>query len=392
MITDQDLPGICKFKSLYSMGGVQQQRRLNELKTEIQMNDTIMILYTSGTTGLPKGVALTHFGIVNNCQVVAKNIFIKNNPQRILCSVPLFHIFGSLGGTYASLFMGASCIFPSPAHNPELIIKTIEEEKCTVVYGTPTIWLDIIAHPKAKDANFSSVVYPTMGGSTVSYDFFRKVQETLGTKHIVTIYGATELTGFAVVNDQRAEISDPNGRIVPHTEVKIVNGKNQIVAIGIEGEISIRGFHVMKGYWNEPEKTKEVIIDGWYHTGDLGKLTEDFKLLVTGRIKDSIIRGGENIYPTEIENFLITNTKIQQAQVIGVPDDRMGEEICVWIKLKDNETLTETELKEFCRGKISHFKIPRYVHFVSDFPKTGSGKIQKYVMKEKMMELLSSRR
>ncbi|GAB6026172.1 hypothetical protein CHUAL_012373 [Chamberlinius hualienensis] len=342
------------------MGGVQQHRRLNELKTEIQMDDTIMIQYTSGTTGMSKGVALTHFGIVNNCQIVAKNIFVKSNPQRILCSVPLFHIFGCLGGTYASLFMGASCIFPSPAHNPELIIKTIEEEKCTVVYGTPTIWLDIIDHPKAKETDFSSVVYPTMGGAAVTNDFFRKVQETLGTKDIVTIYGATELTGFAVVNDQRAEISDPNGTAAPHTEIKVVNGKNQIVAIGVEGEICIRGFQVMKGYWNEPEKTKEVIIDGWYHTGDLGKLTESFKLLITGRIKDMIIRGGENIYPIEIENFLITNNKIQTAEVIGVPDDRMGEEICVWIKLKDNETLTETELKEFCLGKKAQSPLSGY--------------------------------
>ncbi|GAB6026169.1 hypothetical protein CHUAL_012371 [Chamberlinius hualienensis] len=378
MMTDQKLPGIVRFKDLYGAGGSNEKKRLEEIQNEIQIDDDFNVQFTSGTTGKPKGANR-----------------ILRRAHKISCNVPLFHCFGCVVGTYTTMLSGATCVFPSPSFDPEKILKTIEEEKCTSIYGTPTMLVDLINHPNFDKTNLSSVKRGLIAGAMVLPAFFQQVLQKFNAPELMIAYGTTELS--PLVSCQR--YSEPLetkfnnvGSVYPNTQIKIVDKNNKIVPIGVDGEICARGFQLMKGYWDEPEKTKEVIVNGWYHTGDLGQLTEDGRLRVTGRIKDMIIRGGENIYPKEIEDFLISNDKIADAQIIGVPDNRMGEEICVWVKLKENMEMTEDELKKFCRGKISHFKIPRYVRFVKEFPKTLSGKVQKFIMKEEMEKILISKK
>ncbi|GAB3583178.1 AMP-binding protein [Amycolatopsis endophytica] len=360
----------------------------------LSADDPINIQYTSGTTGFPKGATLSHHNILNNGFFVGE-LCHYTEADRVCIPVPFYHCFGMVMGNLAATSHGSCMVIPAPAFDPKATLKAVEDERCTSLYGVPTMFIAELADPGFEDYDLSSLRTGIMAGSPCPVEVMKQVIDRMGMAEVSICYGMTETS--PVSTQTRADDSIERrvstvGRVGPHLEVKIVDPETGLtVPCGEPGELCTRGYSVMLGYWDQPDKTAEVIDAArWMHTGDLGVMDDDGYIQITGRIKDMVIRGGENIYPREVEEFLYTHPDVLDAQVIGVPDDRYGEELMAWVRLREGAgELTAEALREFCTGKLAHYKIPRYVHIVEEFPMTVTGKIRKVEMREKARTILN---
>ena len=368
------------------------EEMLDERMSNQSPSDVINMQYTSGTTGFPKGVMLTHSNLVNNGLNIAGCMKLTNE-DRLCIPVPFFHCFGCVLGTMACVSVGATMV-PIEEFNPRDVLRTVAAEKCTGLHGVPTMFIAELNLDDFDSYDVSTLRTGIMAGSNCPIEVMKNVVEKLGMSEITITYGQTESSpGITMTRtDDPIELRVSSvGRALPNVEVKIVDPTTgEEVPSGAQGELCTRGYHVMKGYYKNPEATQEAIDhEGWLHTGDLAVMDENGYCKITGRLKDMIIRGGENVYPREVEEFLYQHPAILDVQVIGVPDKKYGEAVMAWIILKEGETLTEEEVKEYCKGQISHFKIPRYVQFTKGYPMTASGKIQKFKLKEQSLDVIS---
>ncbi len=380
-----EAPGMLGFDDIASRTGPEHHRQLEEISGRLQFDDPINIQFTSGTTGYPKGATLTHHNILNNGFFIGETMRLSEK-DRICIPVPLYHCFGMVLGNLACITHGSAMVYPGEGFDPLAVLETVAAEHCTGLYGVPTMFIAELGHADFKKFNLSSLRTGIMAGSPCPIEVMKRVVHEMHMNEVTICYGMTETSPVSFqtsADDPLGKRVSTVGRIHPHVEVKIIDAEGRIVPSGEPGELCTRGYSVMRGYWNDDDKTKEAIDGGrWMHTGDLATLDQEGYCNIVGRIKDMVIRGGENIYPREIEEFLYKHPKVQDVQVIGVPDVKYGEELCAWIKLKAGVTCTDEEIRQFCQGQIAHYKIPRYVKFVDGFPMTVTGKIQKYLMRE----------
>ncbi|XP_054441369.1 medium-chain acyl-CoA ligase ACSF2, mitochondrial [Pteronotus mesoamericanus] len=395
---DAPLPGTLLLDEVVAAGSKEQHlAQLQHSQQLLSCYDPVNIQYTSGTTGKPKGATLSHCNIVNNASLLGKRLKLHlktEEKKRIILPAPLYHCLGSVGGTMVSVLHGATLILCSPVFNGKKVLEAISRERGSHIYGTPTMFVDILNQSDFSSYDISNVCGGLIGGSPVSTELVRMIVKKLNARDLVVAYGTTENSPvtFMQFPEDSLEIKEQTvGRIMPHTEAQIVSMETgATVELNTPGELWIRGYCVMLGYWDDPQENEKVVgLQKWYRTGDIATIDEQGFCRIIGRSKDMIIRGGENIYPAELENFLYTHPQVQEVQVVGVKDNRMGEEICACIRLKDGEKTTPEEIKAFCKGKISHFKIPRYIVFVTDYPLTISGKIQKFKLRQQMEEHLN---
>jgi fatty-acyl-CoA synthase len=383
--------GMYGFDELPGLADDSHRAELGRLVGRLQFDDPINIQFTSGTTGFPKGATLTHHNILNNGFFIGETMRLTEK-DRICIPVPLYHCFGMVLGNLACITHGAAMVYPGEAFDPLAVLETVEAERCTGLYGVPTMFIAELGHADFKRFDLSTLRTGIMAGSPCPTEVMKRVNAEMHMSEVTICYGMTETSpvSFQTAPDDPLEKRVGSvGRIHPHVEVKIVDAEGCIVPPGTPGELCTRGYSVMQGYWGDAEKTAEAIDTGrWMHTGDLATLDEQGYCNIVGRIKDMVIRGGENIYPREIEEFLYRHPKIQDVQVIGVPDAKYGEELCAWVKLRPGESATADDIRDFCKGQIAHYKVPRYVKFVDGFPMTVTGKIQKYLMREEMKKEL----
>jgi fatty-acyl-CoA synthase len=388
------IPGALPFNAVLGMGASAERARLAELSGALQFDDPINIQFTSGTTGAPKGATLTHHNILNNGFFIGEAMRFTER-DRLCIPVPMYHCFGMVLGVLACTTHGAAMVFPGEGFDPLATLQTVAEERCTALHGVPTMFIAELDHPDFASFDLSSLRTGIMAGAPCPIEVMRRAVAQMHLSEITIAYGMTETSPVSTqttVDDPLERRVSTVGKVFPHIEIKVVDPAGNIVPRGTSGELCTRGYSTMLGYWEEPARTAEVI-DGarWMHTGDLAVMDEDGYLRIVGRIKDMIIRGGENVYPREIEEFLYRHPKIQDIQVFGVPDARYGEEIAAWVKLRPGESLTEEELRAFCRDQIAHYKVPRHIRFVDEFPMTVTGKIQKFVMRARTAEELGAR-
>ena len=390
-IGDNCPAGMFSWPQLMEMGAAVPDAELDERQTSLEADDVINMQYTSGTTGFPKGVMLTHKNIVNN-GIAVSNCMNFTYRDRLCIPVPFFHCFGCVLGTLTCVVAGAAMV-PIVSYNPVQVLEAIEKERCTAVHGVPTMFIAELNLDDFGKYDLSSLRTGIMAGSPCPIETMKQVVETMGASEITITYGQTESAPAITMTRTNDPIDlrvTTVGRNIPGVEVKIVDPETgKEVPRGVQGELCARGYNVMKGYYKLPEATHAAIDDeGWLHTGDLAKMDEQGYCKITGRVKDMIIRGGENIYPREIEEFLYTHPMILDVQVVGVPDIKYGEEVIAYIRLREGEEMTVEEIKEYCQGKIARYKIPRYVQIIEEFPMTASGKIQKYKLREMAIENL----
>jgi fatty-acyl-CoA synthase len=384
-------PGMMRFSELMRAGTSAHARRVQEIGARLQFDDPINIQFTSGTTGSPKGATLTHHNILNNGYFVGETM--RLGPEdRICIPVPLYHCFGMVLGNLAAVTHGSAMVYPSDGFDAAETLRAVQEERCTALYGVPTMFIAELAHPDFASFDLSSLRTGIMAGSPCPIEVMKRVMSEMHMPEVTIAYGMTETSpvSFQTATDDPVDRRVSTvGRIHPHVEVKIVDEDGRIVPVGTPGELCTRGYPVMLGYWADEERTAEAIdAGGWMHTGDLATIDAEGYCNIVGRIKDMVIRGGENVYPREVEEFLYRHPAVADVQVFGVPDERFGEQLCAWIKLKDGASATPQEIQDFCQGQIAHFKIPHYVRFVDAFPMTVTGKIQKFLMREAMIEEL----
>jgi fatty-acyl-CoA synthase len=381
-------PGWCRFDEVADLASQADLRRAHEIGSTLDCNDPINIQFTSGTTGLPKGATLSHRNVLNNGRFVGLAQQLGAD-DRICVPVPLYHCFGMVMGNLAGLTCGAAVVYPSAGFDPEATLMAVEQERCTALYGVPTMFIAELGHAAFERYDLSSLRTGIMAGSPCPIDVMRQVVGRMHMAGVTIAYGMTETSPVSfqsALDDPLERRVSSIGRVQPHLEVKIIDTEGRITPRGVPGQLCTRGYAVMLGYWDDPERTATAIDpEGWMHTGDIGVIDEDGYGNVVGRNKDMVIRGGENIYPREIEEFLYTHPKIADVQVVGIPDERMGEELCAWIRLVEGEACEAEELRTFCRGRIAHYKIPLYIRFVDAFPLTVSGKVQKFVIRERMI-------
>ncbi len=388
---DGATPGFLNFEEAMRLGTPEHRRRLVDIGWDVQPDHAVNIQFTSGTTGLPKGATLSHFNILNNGYFVGRGIRLTEH-DRLCVPVPLYHCFGMVMGNLAAITHGAAIIYPAESFDATRTLEAVANERATALYGVPTMFIAELEAPQFRAYDLSSLRTGIMAGSPCPVAVMKRVVHEMHMREITICYGMTETSPVSF----QSSIDDPLdrrvstvGRVHPHVQVKVVDAAGRCVPRGTEGELHTRGYSVMKGYWQEPRKTREVLDEaGWMHTGDLGVIDAEGYCNVTGRLKDLIIRGGENISPREIEEFLYRHEDVQAVQVCGVPDPKLGEEVCAWIQLKTECRVTEAQIREFCSGRIAHYKIPRYIRFVSEFPMTITGKVQKYVMRDCMKKEL----
>lgn len=383
--------GMLSFSDFMRAAGPAQTARLPSVSASLEPDDAINIQFTSGTTGAPKGATLTHFNIVNNARYAASAMGLTYR-DRLCIPVPLYHCFGMVLGVLASTAVGATMVFPGESFDAEETLRAVERDRCSALHGVPTMFIAQLEHAKFRDYDLSSLRTGIMAGAPCPIETMRRVVSEMHMAEITIAYGMTETSPISFqssVHDPLERRVSTVGRIQPHVEVKIVDQQGRIVPIGTAGELCTRGYLVMQGYWDDPEQTNDVI-DGsrWMHSGDLATIDAEGYCNIVGRVKDMLIRGGENVYPREIEEFLFRHPRVQAVQVFGVPDARYGEEICAWIVPKSGESLTSEDIRSFCSGQIAHYKIPRHVRFVAEFPVTVTGKPQKFLMREQMMREL----
>jgi len=385
-------PGMFNFDDVCQLGGEAEVARLQVLKTELQPDDAINIQFTSGTTGSPKGATLTHCNILNNGYQVAQGMAFSKN-DRLCIPVPLYHCFGMVMSNLVCISHGATAIFPSDAFDPLAVLQTVQEEKCTALHGVPTMFITELEHPQFAEFDLSSLRTGIMAGAPCPVEVMKRVIGDMHMREVTIMYGQTEtspVNHMTGINDPIDKRVGTVGRCGPHQEIKIIDDKGRVVPIGEKGELCCRGYSVMLGYWADEAKTAETIdAAGWLHSGDLAIMDKEGYVQIVGRLKDMIIRGGENVYPREVEEFLYTHPAIQDVQVFGIPDEKYGEEICAWIKLKEGESLDAEGVKAYCKDKITHFKVPRYIRMVDEYPMTVTGKVQKFKMREAMEEELA---
>jgi fatty-acyl-CoA synthase len=384
-------PGMFNFEDVSRMGKAAGDD-LPAIQASLSVDDVINIQFTSGTTGNPKGAALTHFNILNNANQVAAGMKFTQE-DRLCIPVPMYHCFGMVLGKLACVTRGATAVFPSDAFEPGAVLETVEAERCSALHGVPTMFIAELEHPDFDRFDLSSLRTGIMAGAPCPVEVMKKVISQMHMAEVLIAYGQTEcspVNHMTLADDPIEKRVESVGRAGPHLEVKIVDEKGDTVPVGERGDICTRGYAVMKGYWDDPERTAETVdAEGWLHSGDLGVMDEQGYVAVVGRLKDMIIRGGENIYPREIEEFLFTHPMIQDAKVIGVPDEKYGEEVCAWIQLREGAQLTEDEIRSYCKDHIAYFKVPRYIRLVKEFPMTVTGKVQKFKMREQMQKELA---
>jgi fatty-acyl-CoA synthase len=383
-LDDTPQAGMIRFADVPGLAKDTHRQRLAELASVLQFDDPINIQFTSGTTGSPKGATLTHHNLLNNGFFVGEAMQFTAH-DRLCIPVPLYHCFGMVLGNLACLTHGAAMIYPGEAFEPFSVLETVEAERCTALHGVPTMFIAMLDHPEFGRFDLSSLRTGIMAGAPCPVAVMKRVNQAMHMEQVTIAYGMTETSPVSfqsAVDDPLERRVSTVGRVQPHVEVKIVDAAGRVVPPGTPGELLTRGYCVMRGYWDDAERTAEAIDAGrWMHTGDLATLDEEGYCNIVGRIKDMVIRGGENVYPREVEEFLYRHPKIQDVQVIGVPDKRFGEELCAWVMLREGATATPEEIKDFCRGQIAHYKIPRYVKFVNAFPMTVTGKVQKFAMR-----------
>ena len=382
-------PGMFNFDDVCVLGGPAEKAKMADIATRLQPDDPINIQFTSGTTGNPKGATLSHFNILNNgLQVAACMRF--THEDRLCIPVPLYHCFGMVMGNLACLSHGACAIFPDEGFDPVSVLETVAAEKCTALHGVPTMFVAETELPDIDNYDLSSLRTGVMAGAPCPLELMHKVIDTLNMAEITIMYGQTETSPVNHMTDIESPIEKrcgTVGRVGPYQEIKIIDEAGHVVPLGEKGELCCRGYSVMRGYWNDAERTAETIDGaGWLHSGDLAVMDEDGYVQIVGRIKDMIIRGGENVYPREVEEFLYTHPDIQEVQVFGVPDERFGEIVAAWIQLKDGTRVSEDDIRNFCKDQITHFKVPARIRFVAEFPMTVTGKIQKFKMRDAMLE------
>jgi fatty-acyl-CoA synthase len=379
------------FEDIAPLGTDRSRADLARTETERVPDEPINIQFTSGTTGLPKGATLSHRNILNNGFFSGEAIGLTCE-DRLCIPVPLYHCFGMVMGNLGSVTHGAAMVYPADAFDPGAVLACVEAERCTVLYGVPTMFIGELGHPDFERFDLTSLRTGAMGGSPCPVEVMRQVIDKMHMSGVTIAYGMTETspvsfqTGVADPLDRRVSTV---GKVQPHLQCKVVDLDGKTTPRGVPGELCTRGYSVMLGYWDDPEKTAEAVdVEGWMHTGDLAVIDEEGYGNIVGRIKDLVIRGGENVYPREVEEFLYRHPKVEDVTVVGVPDKRFGEELCAWIRLKPGENATEAEITSFCKGQIAHYKIPRYVRFVDAFPMTVTGKVQKFIIRQHMIEEL----
>lgn len=382
--------GAIAFEDVPSLGGGAERKRLEDLSGRLQFDDPINIQFTSGTTGSPKGVTLTHHNILNNGYFVGRGLRLTE-ADRICIPVPLYHCFGMVMGVLGAVSKGAVLVFPGESFTAPATLDAIAEEHCTAVYGVPTMFVAMLEELERNPRDVSGLRTGIMAGAPCPADIMNRVREQMNMRDVTICYGMTETSPVSfqsMTDDPVDKRCETVGRIHPHLEARIIGPDGQIMPVGEQGELCTRGYSVMKGYWGDEEKTAESIRDGWMHTGDLAVLDEEGFCSIVGRVKDMIIRGGENIYPSEIEEFLIRHPGVSDVQVFGIPDETYGEEVCAWIIPRPGQDLSAESLKRHCQGQIAHYKIPRHFRLVEEIPMTITGKPQKFVMRDQMVEFL----
>jgi fatty-acyl-CoA synthase len=385
------MPGTLRFSDLPAMARESTHRQVNAIGATLSPFDPINVQFTSGTTGFPKGATLTHHNILNNGYFVASGMRFSET-DRLCIPVPLYHCLGMVMANLGCLTHGACMVFPSEGFDPLAVLETLEAERCTALYGVPTMFIAQLEHPDFSRFNLSSLRTGVMAGSPCPIEVMKQVVSRMHMPEVTICYGMTETSPVSfqtALDDPLEKRVSTVGRIHPHVEAKVVDTDDQTVPPGTPGELLVRGYSVMQGYWDEPALTTEAInAKGWMRTGDLATLDADGYCNIVGRVKDMVIRGGENIYPREVEEFLYTHPAVLDVQCFGIPDDKYGEELCAWIRLRPGHSLTEAEVREYCTGRIAHFKIPRHVRFVDSYPMTVTGKVQKFKMRERMAQEL----
>ena len=387
----ESTPGMLNFDTLLRTPRTDDLVDLARLGETLQFDDAVNIQFTSGTTGNPKGATLSHHNILNNGHFVGEAIRLVPG-DRLCIPVPLYHCFGMVMGNLGALTHGATMVYPAEGFDASATLAAVAEERCTALYGVPTMFIAQLDHPDFARHDLSSLRTGIMAGSPCPIEVMRRVVDKMHMAEVTIAYGMTETSpvSFQSATDDPLERRVSTvGRIQPHCEVKLVDEAGRVVPRGEPGELCTRGYSVMLGYWDDAAKTREAIdVAGWMHTGDLATLDAEGYCNIVGRLKDMVIRGGENLYPREIEEFLYRHPKVQDVQVIGVPDPKYGEELCACVIVRAGEQLTADELRAFCDGQIARHKVPRHIHFVESFPMTVTGKIQKFRMREQMKELL----
>ena len=388
--TEEEFGFMQKFSEWMAEGDANDPR-VAERQAKLKNTDPINVQFTSGTTGTPKGATLTHRNILNNGYFIGEAMDLSAE-DRLCIPVPLYHCFGMVLGNLAILTHGGCIIYPNDGFEPLSVLKAVEEEKCTALHGVPTMFIAELEHPDFDKYDLSTLRTGIMAGSSCPIEVMRRVIDEMHMSEVTIAYGMTETSPVSCQTNKNTPLDkqvSTVGLVQPNLEVKIVNTETgEVVPIGETGELLTRGYSVMKGYWGSRFKTRESIKDGWMHTGDLATMDEEGYIKVVGRSKDMVIRGGENIYPVEIENYLYRHPKISDVQIVGVPDQKYGEVLAAWIIAKQNVELTEEEVKQFCKENIAHYKIPKYFRFVQEYPMTITGKIQKYKITEMMIEEL----
>jgi fatty-acyl-CoA synthase len=384
-------PGMLRFADLMASGSADDPA-VAKVGAGLKATDPINIQFTSGTTGFPKGATLTHRNILNNGFFIGEAMQLTEH-DRLCVPVPLYHCFGMVLGNLACITHGATIVYPNDGFDPLTVLETVQAERCTALHGVPTMFIAELAHPRFAEFDLSSLRTGIMAGSPCPTEVMKQVVERMHMNEVTIAYGMTETSPVSCQSSTQTPLDrrvSTVGLVQPHLEIKVIDPvTGASVPRGVTGEFCTKGYSVMHGYWGDEAKTREAIdTDGWMHTGDLATMDAEGYVNIVGRIKDMVIRGGENVYPREIEEFLYRHPAISDVQVIGVPDQKYGEELCAWVILKAGQTATEDDIRAFCKGQIAHYKVPRYVRFVEAFPMTITGKIQKFAMRDQMKQEL----
>lgn len=389
LLGDEPAPARClTWQALEALAGPAQRSRLDALTAALDPDDAINIQFTSGTTGSPKGATLSHFNIVNNARYTAMAMALGER-DRLCIPVPLYHCFGMVLGVLCAVASGATMVFPGESFDAGETLASVARHRCTALHGVPTMFVAMLEHEDRAALDLSSLRTGIMAGAPCPIETMRRVIREMHMHQVTIAYGMTETAPISFqssVHDTLERRVSTVGRVQPHFEAKVIDRQGRIVPLGQAGQICTRGYGVMRGYWKDPARTAEAIDDaGWMHTGDLGVMDADGYLNIVGRVKDMLIRGGENIYPREIEEFLLRHPAILAVQVVGVPDDKYGEEIAACIILRQGESLDPADIRAYCKDQIAHYKVPRYIEFMQEFPMTATGKPQKFTLREQLI-------